>query len=466
MPPKKKPSPRQSQLKVVNETQTEKGYKTLSVVLKRFGQKYHFELCKRKLDMGSAKVSKASRLPGQEARTDPSQREGDKSSKLIIDYYWMNTIAFRRGDAGANFRPIVDLWWASMHANGKQPDKHDLANLVFAESFPLVNTSRGRQKVFLDAIVSKNVSSWNSLPLEERESLRKLVCARDPNAIRAKIKDLFVREGIPETLKRAYNEAAGRWIVNGSVAFKKSGATGLRRWVNEELGPILGKYRKAGNRGGSQTNLRLFVNAWAYECKVGFYTCYANAWVCLLEELERNGLDAASSRCMRLWHSQNPNDTGEDVFKGQVLALNPLSREVMQKPEHLAALWKWLTLAANGHTESTDFASVSKEYLEVVVAILAAATEYRNNWDLANEARNLKGQGATATGTAEKPTETELSPKAFQNYAEYRELSCLFCRVALKYKSYTKKDVDGDSVVLATYKCPSCGKTDEIEFCD
>jgi hypothetical protein len=167
---------------------------------------------------------------------------------------------------------------------------------------------------------------------------------------------------------------------------------------------------------------------------------------------------------MRLWHSQNPNDAGEDVFKGQVLALNPLSREVMQKPEHLAVIWNWLALVARGHTESTDFASVSEEYLEVVVTILAAAAEYRNNWDLANGARNRKGQKAVATGAAGKLAEIDLSPIVFKKYAEYRELSCHDCRVLWKYQSHKTEDIDDDLVVLATYKCPSCGYTDVVEL--
>ena len=67
---------------------------------------------------------------------------------------------------------------------------------------------------------------------------------------------------------------------------------GLLEWVNGDLKKWLAKLRKEGSRAGTQANVTMFVNAWSYECKAAFYTCYANVWVCLLEKSEaHSGLE-------------------------------------------------------------------------------------------------------------------------------------------------------------------------------
>ncbi|MFH1302702.1 MAG: hypothetical protein ABIK07_16690, partial [Planctomycetota bacterium] len=88
------------------------------------GSTFPFELCHRNLSFGEA---------GQG------------------EYYWMDGRQFRKGAGGSNFRSCVDFWWACAEQANESDDFDNQVNLVLAEIYTLINTSRAMQHVFLDA---------------------------------------------------------------------------------------------------------------------------------------------------------------------------------------------------------------------------------------------------------------------------------------------------------------------------
>ena len=57
----------------------------------------------------------------------------------------------RRGRAGPNFRPCVDLWWHTVEQAGEDRVEDNEVNLVLAECYPLINTARALQNIYVDA---------------------------------------------------------------------------------------------------------------------------------------------------------------------------------------------------------------------------------------------------------------------------------------------------------------------------
>jgi hypothetical protein len=138
----------------------------------------------------------------------------------------------------------------------------------------------------------------------------------------------------------------------------------------------------------------------------------------------------------------------------------------MVKTEHRVAVGRWLALAGQGHVEAPDFKSASEEYLGVVVAILAAAHEYKQEWDVASA---LKTRAKTRAGEGISTRELEhldLSPESFDKYAEYRGFCCHQCGALMRYESHSVRTVDGSPLVLATYICRACRLTDVQEISD
>ena len=182
-------------------------------------------------------------------------------------------------------------------------------NRVWAECYPLVNNARSLQDVYLDAQLARKVekqyatAQWGdrsvrlaqhtfSLPKEETDRLRAMAHARDASLVRAELEGLFLGPmPTPEEMP-AFQEAARAWIGNGVIALRKGGSEGLSAYV-ATVGRWIAKYRRRG--GDNRT--RLFVNLFAYESKVAFYT------------LLRQCLDRFDSLATRAPRSRRPQRT-------------------------------------------------------------------------------------------------------------------------------------------------------------
>ncbi|MEJ7636828.1 MAG: hypothetical protein WKF75_02265, partial [Singulisphaera sp.] len=279
------------------------------------------------------------------------------ASHLLLD----ERRRLRRRPPGPNF-PCVDHWWAAMEMIGGGRDRHpDQPGL--GRVLPLVNTARSLQDVYLDARLAPDVgrrystARWGdrsvgiagspfSLPADEADRLRAVAHARDTVLVRDRARNVFLGPSPVPSEMPAFEREAYAWIRGGVDALAAGDAAGLAAHV-----ATLGRKIAGLRRRGGDDRSRRFLNRFAYQSKVAFYLCYANAWIGLIPRLRAHrGLDAAGERLLRLWHHQNqPGDDdtagpggGRDAFCGQVLSLHPLSAFVMNDPAHLQALGAWI----------------------------------------------------------------------------------------------------------------------------
>ena len=193
-----------------------------------------------------------------------------------VDYYWMDSRKIRQGRGGPSFRPCVDLWWTAVEMEQATSEFDNELNLVLAESYPLVNTSRAVQDVYVDAHLNKmadrkldpvgNDSHHRKLSdrmyllsEEEDRRLRELAASRDSDRIREELEGLFQGELPPEEELPAFQEAARAWIGNGIQALRVDGTEGLRDYV-QTLGVWVKKYRKRGQIDRTRMFLNPFVS--------------------------------------------------------------------------------------------------------------------------------------------------------------------------------------------------------------
>ncbi|MFV1967238.1 MAG: hypothetical protein ACC628_17555 [Pirellulaceae bacterium] len=397
-------------------------------------------------------------------------------------YYWMDGRPFRhrRGRSGPNFRACVDLWWHAVEEAGAAAEIDNQIQLVHAECYPLVNTAKSVQDIFVDAHLHhtadreyrideddgrKRCSERTYLlPEDECERLRAVAHSRDLNRIRGELEGLFLGE-LPSTDEMpAYREAARAWIGNGVVEFRKGGHEGLQQYtqtVDEWI-------RKLRRRGGLD-RVRRFLNMFSYECKVAFYGCYCSAWVEILKWLSQNReANTLGDRFMRLWHHQNraleSEDVRRDVFCGQVLALHPLSAVILTSPQHLTAIGGWI-----GHADYESITCVGRiadcpEYWSLVATIMTAAHEYdrsRCRWE------ELRGKATDVnTDTVAQHTRDDSTASVailFEDYAAARGLVCPDCSAVL---SYLKHEIryDEEAVAAVDFCCSSCSHRTTIEI--
>jgi len=343
----------------------------LTISLKCLGSRFEFDLDHRRL-----------KLP----ECDP------------VDYYWMDDRQLRRGDC-PNYRACRDLWWAAMESkdltvhHGGQDRERELdvdgnqMTLVQAELWPHVCESKGQQTVFRDARLRyKRVRARRpddvdedadeeaglSITLDDVEDhrLRAIAQRRDIREIREAIREVFAG-GLPQgaekdALNTEYNEFMDKCIA----ALESEGREGLRAHLRDEVVPHLQRWRR---RGGRPQETR-FLNLLVYNSKISFYTCFANAWVCLIPWLkEHENLDARSERLLRLWHfrQRRIDEKAPDVFWGQTLSLHPISGIIMKQPYHQLVLARYLDSDTDVHD------AANSEYWDLVGAILVACHEYR-----------------------------------------------------------------------------------------
>lgn len=415
----------------------------ITVPFRDAGRQFDFRICQRELNVG---------VPGK------------------VLYYWMNSAQLRQGTGGPNFRPSVDLWWHAGEQEGEATDQDSLINRVLAECYPLINTSKGMQDVYVDAHLSRTAGQDytllkdGQLPTDECQRLRELANTRDWIKIRSEFERLFLGEQPSQEELTVFNEAAQSWIGNGIVKFKKGGQQGLQNYL-ASLDEWIVKLRKRGKI----NRVHFFLNWFSYSCKIAFYTCYRSAWIGILRWLEANGEpNVVGNRMMRMWHNQNRGDHSavnkSDVFHGQVLALHPLSQFMHSSPEHLATIGQWF-----GHPEydsiiSKGNAEEYQEYWRFVGSILIAAHEYN---DARNRHDESRGQGthvssATVSGATIEDTNLLMS-EVFEQVAAVGGHKCSICNAAVEYVGH-KNPEDDNSPVAADFKCKSCGNPMTIQM--
>lgn len=342
--------------------------RTLTAPVSVRGQAFEFRLHTRPLDLG----------PG-----------------VRVQYYWMDSSLFRRfrsEPAFAAFRTVLGHWGAAMRAGGAW-DLDTEVHYVAAQCYPLVAEAKSLRDVYADAYLRPGTTTpaADGLPDDVQKSVRRVVRERDAALVRAELDHVLGRFEPPGRLMPLLQEAFRRWVGRGVVALRRGEPDGLERFM-AEVDYWIARYRKTGGN----VWVRRFVNLFSYECKVAFFTCYANAWVDLIPWLrEHQGLDAVSERFLRFWHHQNTpggGPAGRDAFNGQVLALHPLSGFFMKDPALRAVAGRFFGTTAYDRVFTRSGVKSSAAYWELVGAILTAAHLYRSALD-----RQERGRGTRAT---------------------------------------------------------------------
>ena len=425
--------------------------RTKTIELTKNSRSFTFELCHRNLDFG----------------------EGNHG-----EYYWMDGRHFRRSSGGQNLRACIDFWWACVEEAEDSEDVANQLNLVLAECYPLVNTSRAMQSVFLNAHLhikadrkisletgsqgktEKIVERTYNLPDEEYSRIRSIVDSRNILEIQNELIRLF--SGVQPSGKDLpkFQEALRHWTGNGIVAFRKGGMQLLHEYVDGDLKKQITKYRK----GGVDENVRLFLNLFSYESKVAFYLCYANAWAFILPILEdEHGLNEQSIRFMKMWHHQNQPLLFEgrihQIFSGQVLSLHPLSALVLTDPSTLSVINKWVGHPDYQQLIDSNNEATSKEYWDVVLTILVAANEYKQSHQRWEESRINKE--IISSPTVENATNTDRNhsvAKYLEAYVAEQGLFCQGCSGFLKYKDHEVNE----NLCPVIFQCQTCDNIRKI----
>ena len=179
--------------------------------------------------------------------------------------------------------------------------------------------------------------------------------------------------------------------ISGILDF---GVAGMRKdhWLGLE--EFLGKFeswwelrRKRGKK--SPESIRM-LDTTGYLCKLAFCECYSNAWIAIIDQLERQKLDDSSISFLRFMHFQNVNEMPRGgppgPLGGLILALHPLFTYLEQEPRLAAACGEFFQEITPQDIDEGCFVDWLS-YRKFLGAITLAAMQYREDLDRRKEER-------------------------------------------------------------------------------
>ena len=413
----------------------------------------------------------------------------------MVDYYWMDSSQFRnlRSEAEcSNFRSILGFWAAAMHEDGVQHELDQQIHYVLAQCYPLVARSKGLQRVYRDAYLHPTATddtTADALSEEIRDRIRDVLASRDRVRVQEELDAALGRfEPDPRVLP-LLQEACLHWVSKGVVLMRQRDNDGIVQFLGET------EYWLAKFRRRSKRWVRHYIDLFSYECKVAFYTCYANAWVGLIPWLRENrGLDTLSERFLRFWHNQNqpieiplgrtlggiiyPTQRGllvadqsenavrsmevdmkqvgpghvRDVFSGQVLSLHPLSAFFMKDPALCAVAGRYFS--SDTCEQDPRFISRCDDYWHLIGAILTAARLYRQALDRQAQERGVHRRPDAETCAVEEPG-VESDARILEDFAAAQGIRCPACRGKVAVSRIEPGEPNA-SEIEAEFTCSSC----------
>jgi hypothetical protein len=374
-----------------------------------------------------------------------------------VQYYWMDSTGFRitqsrRKSDPANFRNCVAHWWAAMRVSGWHRDPDQLDHLLLAASYSVLSGAKSTHQVFRDAHLAPGATTpeGESPPDNVNRRIREAVDSRDRTRVGSELDSIL---NAPAPLPPVEREVMGltfEWLLeHGRKLVREHDVEGARQFMAKVDGWAAAK-RKKGNQGW----LRTFLNRFAYECKVSFYTCFANAWIDIIPVLRRDhGLDPLSERFLRFWHMQNqPIHT--DVFRGQVLSLHPLSGFFMKDPALLAVAGQFFGTDAHARVFERGETDVP-EYWDLVGAILTAGHQYRQALER-RAPRRRRGASAETRDGVTIDDQAMSASSLLADYATDRGIRCPGCGGELRLGGVEPAAPGSDA--RATFVCEPCGR--------
>jgi hypothetical protein len=382
-----------------------------------------------------------------------------------VQYYWMDSSQFRiargrRGIDPINFRNCVGHWWRAMQALGLGSDPTQIEHLVLATTYPLVSRSNALQNVYRDAHLAADATRpvEQSLPEPIRGRIQAVIDSRDRGRIQAELHASLGRAEIPAPEMARMRQAFDGILRHGVELAREKGNDGLEEFLGR-----FDAWSAARRRKGGQGWLRPFLDRFSYECKASFYLCYANAWIGLIPWLRENrGLDQASERFLRVWHTQGqPIEQPDgsvipDAFAGQVLALHPLSGFFMKDPALCAIAGRFIVSDAYERAMVQGQAGDCASYWDFVGAILTAAALYRQALDRQAERRGVRQRHSDDPDLAEVTDGTRSEAGLLEEFARGFGLRCPRCGGTLRARGFDPVDA-GDDDFDDDFACRDCG---------
>jgi hypothetical protein len=380
-----------------------------------------------------------------------------------------------------------------MQSRGLEQSLDQQIHYVLAQAYPLVCRSKSMQDVYHDAFLDpKRIKQEvSAVPDEDRVRIASIVRSRDRFRVKQELDLVLGRFEPPARVLPALQTAFRTWAGKGVQLWRQHGPDGLKQFLGE-IDYWLDKFRKKGGH----CWVRHFINMFAYEAKVSFYTTFSNAWIGLIPWLHAyRGLDPVSERFLRIWHYQNqpieilhgrtvsglyyptrirykfllaapgggviphrfkiPTERigpthVPDVFSGQVLSLHPLSAFFMNDSAlcaiagRLFAAEDYEQILANGQAPYWDF----------VGAILTAANLYRHAAQEQVNGRGVCHQGGDAVLGLAIPSEANSQGQLLEDFAVTQKVTCPQCRGPVRFLRY--EPVGDCDELRVQYECPGC----------
>lgn len=413
------------------------------------GRNFDFDLCHRTLDIAE---------PGLPP----------------VEHYWMPVGPIHAG-GGLNVKSCIDLWWTSMAAEGLTTYRFGMGiatlqqvyanhiNYALARLYERVAKSKNRQEILVDAYARgashpTELRVRNDLDEETGRQLRNLATSRDMNDIAREIEKALGGQ-FPTSIEQPdYDAAFDYWMAGAVEALRLGGTWGLKRFLDEVLVPQFEKVIRRGPKKAGTRHLRRFVNMVTYEAKVAFMTCYANAWVHLLPRLrQHHALNVPSAHLLRLWHHQTLTADGRrPAFFGHVLALHPISILLLNQPDYLTVLGRYLKSTLHLRSDANIDNSQNDAYWNLVGATLTAMHEYTQQRERDRSRHSTFAIQPVAEQAARNDT-VSSEAELLANLAVSQGWSCTCARSSLIGTGYEVLS-QTDQTARVHYRCRNCGQ--------
>ena len=322
-----------------------------------------------------------------------------------LDLVGFPPLALGEPAGAANARAAVELFWRDRYGGGgggecgtggpdgpddRRPPSYgrgDCETRLLAELALAAGRRKSLGGVYAHACLGPFARRDVALDGRELGRLRALVARRDPALVRAELDALLLGRGqLPADAaeRAAFQGQYDEWVGRGLDLWRRGAEGGLYAWLGYVTGET-DRIRRRGDRkqrGGRGGWARRLLNCFAYECHAALLHCCAAA----LDRL--TGLFAAadafcpnSLRLMRLLHAVDRSDVGTGggggLLLGHPASMHPVGLWLLARPAHRAALGAWVAHPDHDRLLGTAAALACPAFQGAVVALLAAAREYR-----------------------------------------------------------------------------------------
>lgn len=423
-------------------------WETLELSTNVFGKKFTFHLCRRPVNLGP---------------------------NVTVQYYWMNSADVRKGVNASkvglqNVSSCKELWWQFVVDQRKHGRPDVLQKLLLTEIYPLFATSKGQQRIFLDAFPGGKLRTpplGQFIPSEERVS---------PAKTAKQLHALLRGKSVSKNAREFAESIIGQLLSLGTMNLIENPTRGLLDF-RQEIETWVAKHRRKVSLPWMPWTLDLL----AYSSKIEFYETYSNAWVAIIDELERQGIDGLSIAFLNIWHFQDfnrsPNHGPPGPLGGIPLSMHPISAYLMKIPRLATVCGNFVKERAGGAWEPKQLAK-RKSYRDFCQAIEYAAKQY-HAWHGIQSVRESKKQAPRTQRRSgpSRSTTRNRRPECLEDayvlnddspYARLTELLCARgdrcpCGGEIQIHELDSVRVRGDVATIAG-QCRECHRIGEFKI--